>query len=71
MFWVWKPGFLNDNREYTQSLCFSWLRLSVLRLAPGTTAIPTDKAEDAEPSVRWRSFLGQHWKTEPVSAPSD
>lgn len=38
LFWVCKPGFLN-NREYIQSLYFSWLRLSVLRLALSTSQL--------------------------------
>ena len=36
MFLVYNPGLLNDNKDYIQSLCLSWLRLSIPGLTLGT-----------------------------------
>lgn len=49
MLCVYNPGLLKDNREYIQILGFSWLRLSVPKLALSTSQ--ADKVKEAEPSV--------------------
>lgn len=54
MLCVYNPGLLNDNREYIQILGFSWLRLSVRKLALSTSQplSQADKVKEAEPSAR-------------------
>lgn len=50
MFLVYNPGLLNDNKDYIQSLCLSWLRLSIPGLTLGTpvTAIPGRESKRRE-----------------------
>ena len=61
MFWVYNFGLLNENREYIQSLCFSWLRLSAPRLALSTPQLlfQAEKAEKGSLLGRASSEVGK------------
>lgn len=61
MSWVYNLGLPNENREYMQSLCFSWLRLSVLRLAHSTPHLlfQAEKTEEGSPPGRASSDVGK------------